>query len=145
VDKSFNADFYVTCATVIPVLFLAVAVQGRAFDSALRAYAQAEAEAAAPARGRWTQQLRTGIVSDLSALASGGSVMAGGFGEALALFALYSRSDVWLARLTVLLLTLLLVVVVAAGPFLAWWRIQMADAPSHDQAGAGDEGEPTED
>jgi hypothetical protein len=26
-------DFYVTCATVIPVLFLAVAVEGRTFES----------------------------------------------------------------------------------------------------------------
>jgi len=29
--EKFNADFYVTCATVIPVLFLAAAVQGQAF------------------------------------------------------------------------------------------------------------------
>jgi anti-sigma-K factor RskA len=28
--EKFNADFYVTCATVIPVLFLAAAVQGQA-------------------------------------------------------------------------------------------------------------------
>jgi hypothetical protein len=29
--ENFNANFYVTCATVIPVLFLAAAVQGQAF------------------------------------------------------------------------------------------------------------------
>jgi hypothetical protein len=28
--EKFNADFYVTCATVIPVPFLAAAVQGQA-------------------------------------------------------------------------------------------------------------------
>jgi hypothetical protein len=36
VKDSFNADFYVTAATVIPVLFLALAVQGSIFDGVLR-------------------------------------------------------------------------------------------------------------
>jgi hypothetical protein len=36
--KTFDVDFYVTCATVIPVLFLAVAVQGSAYASLLRAW-----------------------------------------------------------------------------------------------------------
>jgi hypothetical protein len=31
--ETFNADFYVTCATVIPVLYLAVVVQGRGHTS----------------------------------------------------------------------------------------------------------------
>jgi len=31
--KDFNADFYVTAATVIPVLYLALAVQGSTFDA----------------------------------------------------------------------------------------------------------------
>ena len=35
--KHFPSDFYVTCATVIPVLFLAYAVQGRVYGSLLRA------------------------------------------------------------------------------------------------------------
>lgn len=34
--KSFNADFYATAATVIPVLYLALAVQGSAFGAMLR-------------------------------------------------------------------------------------------------------------
>jgi hypothetical protein len=33
---SFNADFYVTAATLIPVLYLALAVQGSTFDAVLR-------------------------------------------------------------------------------------------------------------
>lgn len=33
---SFNADFYATAATVIPVLYLAIAVQGSTFDATLR-------------------------------------------------------------------------------------------------------------
>jgi hypothetical protein len=32
----FNATFYATAATIIPVLFLAIAVQGRAYDNLLK-------------------------------------------------------------------------------------------------------------
>jgi hypothetical protein len=35
--KNPDTDFYVTCATVIPVLFLALALQGRPYDSLIRA------------------------------------------------------------------------------------------------------------
>jgi hypothetical protein len=35
-DPSFNSDFYVTAATVIPVLYLALAVQGPALDEMIR-------------------------------------------------------------------------------------------------------------
>ena len=32
VANNFPSDFYVTCASVIPVLFLALAVQGRVYE-----------------------------------------------------------------------------------------------------------------
>lgn len=34
---AFNTAFYATAATIIPVLFLAIAVQGRAFQEMLKA------------------------------------------------------------------------------------------------------------
>jgi hypothetical protein len=37
VTKHFNADFYITCATVIPVLYLALAVQGGTYEAMLKA------------------------------------------------------------------------------------------------------------
>jgi hypothetical protein len=38
---AFNSSFYTTAATVIPVLFLAIAVQGRMYDDLLKAYVNA--------------------------------------------------------------------------------------------------------
>jgi hypothetical protein len=76
VTKHFNADFYVTCATVIPVLFVAVAVQGRTYESILRVVAS------------------PGSIS-FSALQLGMLILiAGGAGEALAIFVLYRGSEV---------------------------------------------------
>ena len=51
-------------------------------------------------------------------------VVAGGFGEGLAIYALYSRSEPeWLrARSTVLVTTLFLVAIVVAGPLKDYWR-----------------------
>jgi len=117
VAKNFNADFYVTCATVIPVLFLAVAVQGRAYESVLRA-----ARMAAQARHgkRWTRQLGpVGIAVSLRLIAYA-VVFAGGYGEFLALWALYLRSELRGMRASVLAATVALVVVVSAGPALAY-------------------------
>lgn len=38
---AFNSAFYATAATVIPVLFLAIAVQGRSYENLLKASAGA--------------------------------------------------------------------------------------------------------
>ena len=37
----FNANFFIVAATVIPVLFLAIAVQGRTYESLLKAFSDA--------------------------------------------------------------------------------------------------------
>ena len=39
--KGYDSDFYVVCATVIPVLFLAAAVQGNAYKNVLGAATRA--------------------------------------------------------------------------------------------------------
>lgn len=36
-SKTFPADFYVTVATVIPVLYLAIAIQGRTYEAMIKA------------------------------------------------------------------------------------------------------------
>lgn len=38
---AFNTAFYATAATVIPVLFLAIAVQGRGYDALVKAFGAA--------------------------------------------------------------------------------------------------------
>jgi hypothetical protein len=66
VYKSFNSDFYVVCATVIPVLFLALAVQGDSYQALLDASLKAaitKAKAKAKAGDGWRGHLRTRVWS----------------------------------------------------------------------------------
>jgi hypothetical protein len=133
--KSFPSDFYVTCATVIPVLFLARAVQAeRSFPSYLRAFIGLGSRSSpshipdgrgiSAAQGfamRWPGAVEAMERAAYVFLAYVGlaNVIAGGIGEALALQALYSRSDYPVTRVVVLVATLLLVVSVLTGPLLA--------------------------
>ena len=47
---AFNADFYTVAATVIPVLFLAIAVQGHIYDDLITAAKNAASQADNSAR-----------------------------------------------------------------------------------------------
>ena len=139
--KHFPSDFYVTCATVIPVLFLAVAVQGRVYESVVRALRRADMTAF---RYELAQRSWSGSGRDLSAPGRAGLLLraradlagvatlallyvaaliliAGGAGEALALWILYRGSEVSGGRPVVLGSTLVLVAVVVTAPFLANW------------------------
>jgi hypothetical protein len=142
----FPSDFYVTCATVIPVLFLAVAVQGRTFESIMRAYRTANqafaedmnrrlryAQSKGYSRREWAKQVRkhrwssAKFKSDFSIVTAFFIVGAGVVGEFIALLALYRGSEVTYGRLLALLATLILVAAVAAGPI--WASFQPADLP----------------
>ena len=101
--ESFYPDFYVTCATVIPVLLLVVAVQARTYESAL------------------AREQRRGVRGLLLTIAYV-SVVLGGVGELGALVELLVREDTPWWRVTVLVATLLLLVVVLYGPFLGFLR-----------------------
>jgi hypothetical protein len=115
--QSFNADFYVTCATVIPVLFLAVAVQGRAYESMLRS-AQ-----------RRPQTGKFGRLS-LPYTLAGSVLIAAAGGEYLALLVLYQGSDWTGAREVVFACTLILVTAVGAGPVVLWLKAKPESRPS---------------
>jgi hypothetical protein len=126
--KDFSPDFYVTCATVIPVLFLAVAVQGRPYQSVLGA----SLKAAQPMRGgprmhrlagRPMRRLGSYVASRFLDLIAFTILSAGVLGEFLALLALYRGSDNPGTRMTVLLATLVLVVAVVTGPLLGWSKL----------------------
>jgi len=106
--EKFNADFYVTCATVIPVLFLAAAVQGQAFVFLLQ---RAE---------RATAQQRQWITRRFFRLRTAAIVIAGIAGEPIALWALYRESERPWQRPTVLAATLILLLAVAAAPVGAY-------------------------
>ena len=118
--KHFPSDFYITCATVIPVLFLAVAVQGRAYEAVLRASLSA---AQARLGEQWTRQLTPLLKSRLLKFTAYAIVVAGGFGELVALLVLYRGYEHPGERTTVLAATLVLVAAVASGPI--WASVQL--------------------
>jgi hypothetical protein len=164
VADKFPSDFYVTCATVIPVLFLAVAVQGRTFESVLRNYRTADRasaeDLALKMRGVWTRRGRakqvwlnrmgsSNVRASNAALAATWIMLAGTVGEFIALVSLYRGSEVTSGRATVLVATLILVVAVAAGPFWSALRVppppgsaNQRTAPSEPKAAENQPGEP---
>ena len=106
--EKFNADFYVTCATVIPVLFLAAAVQGQAFVFLLHR------------AGRGTARQRQWITRRFFRFRVAAIVIAGIVGEPIALWALYRESERPWQGPTVLVATLILLLAVAAAPIGAY-------------------------
>jgi hypothetical protein len=130
---NFQPDFYVTCATVIPVLFLAYAVQGGAYASFLKLYEQIEKYNSAwvpPPRPRrpgaylasTTRVLLTLTAAPILLLGAILTVVAGGLGEGLAIYALYQGTDQAGIRLVVFVATLVLVAVVIVVPLQAALR-----------------------
>lgn len=153
VTDKFPSDFYVTCATVIPVLFLALAVQGQAYGLVLRTSERAEGYSNTtwrrglglqpPARQERPLQGAREMLAEIASLALWVIalliVFAGGFGEGLALYALYRGSEPADARRWVLVATLVLVAAVVAGPLLAGARslwLPIADSWSLLRAGS---------
>ena len=106
--EKLNADFYVTCATVIPVLFLAAAVQGQAFVFLVQ-----RASRRTPRQRQW-------ITLRFFRFRVAAIVIAGIAGEPLALWALYRESERPWQRPTVLAATLILLLAVAAAPIGAY-------------------------
>jgi heme exporter protein D len=136
-----NTPFYATAALLIPVLFLAIAVQGRAFRQVINAQghvATGGARAARRALGQpsaaWLTELRKAsaamgrlapalIAVGLLDLAAILIIAAGSIGELLAVYALYQGHDDPGIRLTVLLSAALLTCVVIIEPVQARARI----------------------
>src|SRR5690348_5357412 len=87
--KHFPSDFYVTCAAVIPVLFLAAAVQGGPFKLLLRASMAATRANAAVSKASRRRALPAFARSSLIRITAYTIVVAGAFGEVNALTALY--------------------------------------------------------
>ena len=120
------SDFYVTCASVIPVLFLAVAVQGRTYESIVQALVKAQEEikkkAEASGGSVWAITVPS-YKANAVLVAALAILVAGGVGEFLALEVLYTGSERPAQRIWVFVLTLLLLAVVIAGPAVALLRV----------------------
>ena len=112
--------FYATAATVIPVLFLAIAIQGRAYQDLLRAAQKFDRtmRAATPSGGSPSVELAA-ISRLLWALALLIPI-AGCDGEGTAITALYQGHGTVGIRLMVLIGTLYLVFAVAIGPMVTY-------------------------
>ncbi len=106
--KTFPADFYVACATIIPVLFIAIAVQGNMIDEMMRVTLKTA--------GKTPGRLGDSFVSVLLPVAAWVALAAGVIGEWGALGSLFSQSDSLTTRRLVMGMTLYLVAVAAAGP-----------------------------
>ena len=103
---TFNATFYATVATVIPVLYLAFAVQGTAYQNALRA---AFSLLRTRTNGSLRRETAAGATFVLLLLTGSYSILlAGFFGEAIAINALYNSHDDPALRNAARLITLLL-------------------------------------
>ena len=120
VPPAFNVDFYVTAATVIPVLFLVLAVQENTFKDMIQTWQ----DLVVASRTTLHHKLRPLTAFRFTArysllpLTTFGILIAGSFGELLAVYAVYQGQDRGSTRVTVLLSTMFLVIVVLARP--AW-------------------------
>jgi hypothetical protein len=107
----FNTDFYVTGATVIPVLYLALAIQGDVYVRVATLFHKIWKKGTS----RWQNALG-GILYFALFIAGLAIVAYAGLGEILAILALYHRSaSSWMA-LSVLISVILLLVAVLAWP-----------------------------
>lgn len=122
VKTTFNKEFYTTVATVIPVLYLALTVQGQLYGSMLR---QGWRRLLRKERdwGLSLRLLRLAVAVWLIVAAV--VILAAGLGgEILAIFALYNASGS-LAGPWVLLSVIVLVVAAAVGPLWAFLRLPL--------------------
>lgn len=149
-DQPFNGLFYATAATAIPVLFLAIAVQGTTYENLLAS----SARMAGPLlRNLWrlindpgprlrdlaAALLYVGIASPVLSLlallpaAIAAAVLLSGFsGEAEALIALYHQRSPT-GPISVLTAALILTAGVAAGPALRFARYFFWTPQPHDE------------
>jgi hypothetical protein len=145
---AFNSTFYATVATVIPVLFLALAIQGRMYEQLLRTalWFTRTKRAALPLRS--LRDIHLSLVAAVRliwlAIVTVNSLLwliallipaAGFVGEAAAVIALYQGHDDSSTRLGVLVATLFLLLAVATGPMLTYI---MTFLNTREQAGADD-------
>ena len=114
----FNANFYITVSTIIPIFFLALAVQGTEYQDAMRTAITALRTSRQDRLLRKIAMITTGYTFVIGVLVAGFS------GEAIAINALYYGSDDPIQRGWTRLATLFLLVAVVARP--AW---QMAQLP----------------
>ena len=111
--KTFNAQFYATVAQVIPVLFVALAVQGPTYQAMLtHAGRMARIRREEP----WRRRAWAKSVSWFLRLVAWTTVVGGTYGEINALLALRDRTEDPITGRDELLVVGFLILMTAAGP-----------------------------
>jgi len=111
--RAFNADFYVTTATVIPVLYLALTLQGRTYHDVVTRWRKVNKDAPFTF---WPQAKVIALA--ITGIGLSSVILYGVYGEYLALHALNARQASSESQGTVLQASILLLAVTAAGPVL---------------------------
>ena len=151
VSPAFNADFYMTAATVIPVLFLAIAVQGTTYENLLGYSTRTAARLVSTlwrfvlSPGPSARDLARGlsfvlvfpvlgVVALIPSLIAAAVLLSGFSGEAESLIALYHRQAPT-GPISVLTATLILTAGTATGPGARLARALFWPGPSRRAAG----------
>jgi hypothetical protein len=114
--KGYDSDFYVVCATVIPVLYLAFVVQGGTYDAMLKTALQA-------ARKPRKRQ-RDHAAANLLPAAAYITLVAAAVGEIASLGALFSESAPKSTRVLVFVAMLIVIGAATAVPAGRWFAVQ---------------------
>jgi len=117
---TFNADFYVTAATVIPILYLALTLQGRTYEDIVNAvFGKIRRNYIAQAGVRSYIWLILAVILSLAAVAI---VVFGITGEWEAILALYNHYSTPGGASWVLFASIILMIAVGIGPIIRFWR-----------------------
>jgi hypothetical protein len=115
----FNGLFYATAATIIPVLFLAIAVQGRGYQNLINALADIDRRRTSSPRGDW-KPIPLTAASFVLFSAAALIVVYGVASEIFAIYALYQQQARSSTGQTVLTGLIILTIATAAGPALTF-------------------------
>lgn len=134
---SFNYNFYITAATVIPVLYLALTLQsstnfeGSSFTGLIKRWKRSEADDS----GRWYLVQPRKFIIALIAVGGSLAIIWSMINEFYCFYALYEQKSHPLMNLLVLISIGCLLVVIIAGPFLVflgtWVKTNVDSTRSH--------------
>jgi hypothetical protein len=137
---AFNGLFYATAATIIPVLFLAIAVQGRTYENLVKTLRAPSPRWTWTFTGPWRQQLPAVIVALATMTIVVAILVFGAVSEILAVYALYQQQALARIGQGVLNAVIFLVIATAAGPALAFLRALFTHPKSNEPASSESSG-----
>ena len=123
---AFNGLFYATAATVIPVLFLAIAVQGRTYENLVNAGTAADRRLSEATT--WRRRTIAYVSGSVLFVIAGLILVWGVLSEIIAVAALHQQQASGAAGFIVLIGTIFMVIAAAGPPALVFARYAWAPA-----------------